>query len=256
MKLFDLTGKVAVVTGGSRGIGRAICLAMAEHGASVVVSSRKLDACEEVVAEIEAAGGKARAIACNIGHREPVEALIAGSKAALGKIDILVCNAAINPPAGPLSEVTDSIFDKVMASNVRSNLWLANLTVPEMAARGDGAVIIISSIAGMRGSGSIGMYGISKAADFQLARQLAVEWGPKNIRVNAIAPGLVRTDFAKYLWENPELYEKAISGYPLRRIGEPDDIAGIAVFLASKAGAFVTGQVLVADGGATITAWR
>ncbi len=256
MKLFDLTGKVAVVTGGSRGIGRAICLAMAEHGASVVVSSRKLDACEEVVAEIEAAGGKARAIACNIGHREPVEALIAGSKAAFGKIDILVCNAAINPHAGPLSEVTDSIFDKVMASNVRSNLWLANLTVPEMAARGDGAVIIISSIAGMRGSGSIGMYGISKAADFQLARQLAVEWGPKNIRVNAIAPGLVRTDFAKYLWENPELYEKAISGYPLRRIGEPDDIAGIAVFLASKAGAFVTGQVLVADGGATITAWR
>ncbi len=256
MKLFDLTGKVAVVTGGSRGIGRAICLAMAEHGASVVVSSRKLDACEEVVAEIEAAGGKARAIACNIGHREPVEALIAGSKAAFGKIDILVCNAAINPHAGPLSEVTDSIFDKVMASNVRSNLWLANLTVPEMAARGDGAVIIISSIAGMRGSGSIGMYGISKAADFQLARQLAVEWGLKNIRVNAIAPGLVRTDFAKYLWENPELYEKAISGYPLRRIGEPDDIAGIAVFLASKAGAFVTGQVLVADGGATITAWR
>ena len=256
MTLFDLKGKVAVVTGGSRGIGRAICLAMAEHGASVIVSSRKLDACEAVVKEIEAAGGKAKAIACNIGHREPVEALVAGSKAAFGKIDILVCNAAINPHAGPLSEVTDSIFDKVMASNVRSNLWLANLTVPEMAARGDGAVIIISSIAGMRGSGHIGMYGISKAADFQLARQLAVEWGPKNVRVNAIAPGLVRTDFARYLWENKELYDKAISGYPLRRIGEPDDIAGIAVLLASQAGAFVTGQVLVADGGATITAWR
>ena len=256
MKLFDLTGKVAVVTGGSRGIGRAICLAMAEHGASVVVSSRKLDACEEVVKEIEAAGGKAKAIACNIGHREPVEALVAGARAAFGKIDILVCNAAINPHAGPLSEVTDSIFDKVMASNVRSNLWLANLTMPEMAERRDGAVIIISSIAGMRGSGGLGVYGVSKAADFQLARQLACEGGPKNIRVNAIAPGLVRTDFAKYLWENPELYEKAVTGYPLRRIGEPDDIAGIAVFLASKAGAFVTGQVLVADGGATITAWR
>lgn len=256
MKLFDLTGKVAVVTGGSRGIGRAICLAMAEHGASVVVSSRKLDACEEVVKEIEAAGGKAKAIACNIGHREPVEALVAGSRAAFGKIDILVCNAAINPHAGPLSEVTDSIFDKVMASNVRSNLWLANLTMPEMAERRDGAVIIISSIAGMRGSGGLGVYGVSKAADFQLARQLACEGGPKNIRVNAIAPGLVRTDFARYLWENPELYEKAVTGYPLRRIGEPEDIAGIAVFLASKAGAFVTGQVLVADGGATITAWR
>ena len=256
MKLFDLTGKVAVVTGGSRGIGRAICLAMAEHGASVVVSSRKLDACEEVVKEIEAAGGKAKAIACNIGHREPVEALVAGARAAFGKIDILVCNAAINPHAGPLSEVTDSIFDKVMASNVRSNLWLANLTMPEMAERRDGAVIIISSIAGMRGSGGLGVYGVSKAADFQLARQLACEGGPKNIRVTAIAPGLVRTAFAKYLWENPELYEKAVTGYPLRRIGEPDDIAGIAVFLASKAGAFVTGQVLVADGGATITAWR
>ena len=256
MKLFDLTGKVAVVTGGSRGIGRAICLAMAEHGASVVVSSRKLDACEEVVKEIEAAGGKAKAIACNIGHREPVEALVAGSRAAFGKIDILVCNAAINPHAGPLSEVTDSIFDKVMASNVRSNLWLANLTMPEMAERRDGAVIIISSIAGMRGSGGLGVYGVSKAADFQLARQLACEGGPTNIRVNAIAPGLVRTDVARYLWENPELYEKAVTGYPLRRIGEPEDIAGIAVFLASKAGAFVTGQVLVADGGATITAWR
>ena len=256
MKLFDLKGKVAVVTGGSKGIGRAICLAMAGHGASVVVSSRKLDACEAVVAEIEAAGGKAKAIACNIGHREPVEALVAGARAAFGKIDILVCNAAINPHAGPLSEITDALFDKVMASNVRSNLWLANLAIPEMAERKDGAVIIISSIAGLRGSGNIGMYGISKAADFQLARQLAVEWGPKNIRVNAIAPGLVRTDFARYLWENPELYERAISGYPLRRIGEPDDIAGAAVFLASPAGAFITGQVLVADGGATITAWR
>lgn len=256
MRLFDLTGKVAVVTGGSKGIGRAICLAMAEHGASVVVSSRKLDACEAVVKEIEAKGGKAKAIACNIGYREQVDALVNGARAAFGKIDIMVCNAAINPHAGPLSEITDALFDKVMASNVRSNLWLANLTIPEMAARKDGVVIIVSSIAGLRGAGSIGLYGISKAADFQLGRQLATEWGPSNIRVNCIAPGLVRTDFARYLWENLELYEKAVTGYPLRRIGEPDDIAGIAVFLASPAGNFVTGQVIVADGGATTTSWR
>jgi NAD(P)-dependent dehydrogenase (short-subunit alcohol dehydrogenase family) len=256
VRLFDLKGKVAVVTGGSKGIGRAICLAMAEHGAAVVVSSRKLEPCEEVVKEIEAKGGKAKAIACNIGYREQVEALVSGTRAAFGKIDIMVCNAAINPHAGPMSEVTDSLFDKVMGSNVRSNLWLANLTIPEMAERKDGVVIIISSIAGLRGAGNIGLYGVSKAADSQLARQLATEWGPKNIRVNTIAPGLVRTDFAKYLWENPELYEKAITGYPLRRIGEPDDIAGIAVMLASPAGNFITGQVIVADGGATITSWR
>ena len=256
MRLFDLKGKVAVVTGGSRGIGRAICLAMAEHGAAVVVSSRKLEPCEAVVKEIEAAGGKAKAIACNIGYRDQVENLVSGSRAAFGKIDIMVCNAAINPDAGPLSTITDALFDKIMASNVKSNLWLANLTIPEMAERHDGAVIIVSSIAGLRGSNMLGGYGVSKAADFQLARQLACEWGPKNVRVNAIAPGLVRTDFARYLWENPELYEKAVSGYPLRRIGEPDDIAGAAVFLASPAGAFVTGQVLVADGGATVTAWR
>jgi NAD(P)-dependent dehydrogenase (short-subunit alcohol dehydrogenase family) len=256
VRLFDLKGKVAVVTGGSKGIGRAICLAMAEHGASVVVSSRKLEPCEAVVKEIEAAGGKAKAIACNIGYREQVENLVTGSRTAFGKIDIMVCNAAINPHAGPLSEVTDALFDKVMASNVRSNLWLANLTIPEMAERRDGVVIIVSSIAGLRGAGNIGLYGISKAADFQLARQLATEWGPSNIRVNTIAPGLVRTDFARYLWEDPVLYEKAITGYPLRRIGEPDDIAGAAVFLASPAGAFITGQVLVADGGATITSWR
>ncbi|MSP50254.1 MAG: SDR family oxidoreductase [Alphaproteobacteria bacterium] len=256
MRLFDLKGKVAVVTGGSRGIGRAICLAMAEHGAAVVVSSRKLEPCEAVVREIEAAGGKAKAITCNIGYRDQVENLVRGSRAAFGKIDIMVCNAAINPHAGPLSEITDELFDKIMASNVKSNLWLANLTIPEMAERRDGAVIIVSSIAGLRGSGGLGAYSVSKAADFQLARQLACEWGPKNVRVNAIAPGLVRTDFSRHLWENPELYEKAVSGYPLRRIGEPDDIAGAAVFLASPAAAFVTGQVLVADGGATITAWR
>jgi NAD(P)-dependent dehydrogenase (short-subunit alcohol dehydrogenase family) len=256
VKLFDLTGKVAIVTGGSRGIGRAISLALAEHGAKVVVASRKLDACAAVAKEIEAAGGAALAVSANIGYREQVESLVAATRRAFGRIDILVCNAAINPHAGPLTELTDSLFDKLMATNVKSNLWFANSVLPEMAERRDGVMMIVSSIAGLRGSSALGGYGITKAADLALVRQLAVEWGPRNIRVNAIAPGLVRTDFARYLWENPELHEKAVSGYPLRRIGEPEDIAGAAVFLASKAGAFVTGEVLVVDGGATITAWR
>jgi NAD(P)-dependent dehydrogenase (short-subunit alcohol dehydrogenase family) len=256
VKLFDLSGKVAIVTGGSRGIGRAISLALAEHGAKIAVASRKLDACEGVVREIAAAGGQAIAVSANIGYREQVEALVAATRKAFGRIDILICNAAVNPHAGPLSELTDAMFDKLMATNVKSNLWFANLVFPEMAERRDGAMVIVSSIAGLRGSSAIGGYGITKAADLQLVRQLAVEWGPRNIRVNAIAPGLVRTDFAKYLWEDPELHQKAVSGYPLRRIGEPEDIAGAAVFLASKAGAFTTGEVIVIDGGATITAWR
>jgi NAD(P)-dependent dehydrogenase (short-subunit alcohol dehydrogenase family) len=254
--LFDLKGKAAVVTGGSRGIGRAIAHALARHGAAVTVSSRKLEACETVVREIESFGGRAIAVACNIGYRDQVEALVEGARRAFGKIDVLICNAAINPDASPLSSVSESAFDKTMAVNVKSNLWLCNLVLPEMASRSDGAVVIVSSIAGLRGAAQLGAYGVSKAADFQLARSLAVEWGPSNVRVNCIAPGLVRTDFARYLWENPEFYEKAVTGYPLRRIGEPDDIAGVAVFLASRAGAFTTGQVIVVDGGATITTWR
>lgn len=250
--LFDLTGKVAVITGSSRGIGRAIAERMAEHGASVVVSSRKLDACEEVVSAITAKGGKARAVACNISSKEELEKLAQKTREAFGKIDVLVCNAAVNPHFGPSQEIPDSAFDKVMASNVRSNHWLCQIAIPEMAERKDGAVIIVSSIGGLKGSSSLGTYGISKAADMQMARNLAVEWGPSNVRVNCIAPGLVRTDFARALWENPEIYQRAINLYPLRRIGEPDEIAGTAVFLASSAGTFVTGQTIVVDGGATI----
>jgi NAD(P)-dependent dehydrogenase (short-subunit alcohol dehydrogenase family) len=250
--LFDLSGKVAVITGSSRGIGRAIAERMAEHGASVVVSSRKLDACEEVVSAIAKKGGKAKAIPCNISSKEELEKLARETRAAFGKIDVLVCNAAVNPHFGPTQDIPDSAFDKVMASNVRSNHWLCQIVIPEMAARRDGAVIIVSSIGGLKGSSSLGTYGISKAADMQMARNLAVEWGPSNVRVNCIAPGLVRTDFARALWENPAIYEKAINLYPLRRIGEPDEIAGTAVFLASSAGTFVTGQTLVVDGGATI----
>ncbi len=250
--MFDLKGKVAVITGSTKGIGKAIAHAMAKAGAKVVISSRKQDACDEVAAEITKAGGDAIAIACHIGKRSDCEALIAKTREHWGQIDTLICNAAVNPYYGPLTGLTDEAFDKVMQTNVRSNLWLANLVQPEMAARRDGTIIIVSSIGGLKGTDVLGIYAISKAADFQLARNLAVEFGPHNIRVNCIAPGLVRTDFAKALWENPKMLEATEKRTPLRRIGEPDDIAGAAVFLASRAGSWMTGQTIVIDGGVTI----
>ena len=251
--LFDLKGRTALITGSSRGIGRAIAERMAQAGARVVVSSRKLDACEEVVSAIRKAGGEAVAIPCNISNKEELQQLVARSKEAFGKIDVLVCNAAVNPHYGTTQDIPDSAFQKVIDCNIRSNHWLCQMVVPEMAARGDGVVIIVSSIGGLKGSASLGTYGLSKAADMALARNLAVEWGPKNVRVNCIAPGLVRTDFARALWANPAIYDQTVQRYPLRRIGEPDEIAGAAIFLASAAGSFMTGQTLVIDGGATIT---
>ena len=250
--MFDLHGRVAVITGSTRGIGLAIAQRMAEFGANVVISSRKEDACVQVADSITKAGGSALAIAANIGDREALQKLVDRTIARWGKIDILVCNAAINPHFGPLRTIEDSAFDKIMASNVRSNLWLCNMVIPQMAERKDGAVVVISSIAGLKGNKMLGAYGISKAAEFELVRNLAVEWGSANVRVNAIAPAIVRTDFARALWENPETYKDAVARYPLGRIGEPDDIAGAAIFLASRAGAFVTGQVIVVDGGVTI----
>ena len=249
---FDLHGRTAIVTGSSRGIGRSIAETLARMGARVVVSSRKAEACEPVAAGIRERGGEAAVIPCNIARRPEVEALVEGAKRAFGAVDILVCNAAVNPTYGPMASLTDEAFDKIMGSNVKSNLWLCNLCIPGMAERGGGAVIIVSSIAGLRGSDNIGGYGISKAADFALARNLAVEWGPKNVRVNCIAPGLVRTDFARALWEDEERLERRNATTPLRRIGTPDEIGGIAAFLASGAASFVTGQVIVADGGVTI----
>lgn len=251
-ELFDLTGKVALITGSSRGIGRAIAETMAAFGAKVVVSSRKAEACEEVRDAIVKKGGQAVVIPCNIGTKEGLQRLVDETKAAYGPVDVLVCNAAVNPHFGPSQEIPDSAFDKIMGSNIRSNHWLCQMTIPDMAARGGGAVVLVSSIGGLKGSQMLGAYGISKAADMQMARNLAVEWGPKNVRVNCIAPGIVRTDFAKALWENPAIYANTISTYPLRRIGEPNEIAGAAVFLASAAGSFMTGQTIVIDGGSTI----
>jgi len=251
---FDLAGKVAVVTGSSRGIGRASAELLARMGAKVVVSSRKADACEAVADGIRKEGGDAHVIACNISRREEVEALINGTVKHYGQIDILVCNAAVNPYYGPLLDITDEAFDKIMGANIKSNVWLCKLAMPKMAERGGGSVVIISSIGGLRGSTVIGAYGISKAADFSLARSLAGVWGPKNVRVNCIAPGLVKTDFARALWEDQDNLKRRTATTPLRRIGEPHEIAGAVVYLASDASTFMTGQTIVIDGGVTTAA--
>lgn len=250
--MFDLTGQVAVITGSTKGIGRAIAEEMARAGSKVVISSRKPEACEEVAAAIVKEGHEAIAIPCHIGRRADCEALVARTRDKWGKVDTLICNAAINPYYGPMTKLSDDVFTKVMETNVRSNLWLANLVQPEMAARRDGTIIIVSSIGGLKGTDILGIYALSKAADMQLARNLAVEWGPDNIRVNCIAPGLVKTDFARALWEDPVLRKGSEDRTALRRLGEPEDIAGAAVFLASKAGRWITGQNIVIDGGRTI----
>lgn len=251
---FDLSRKSAVVTGSSRGIGKAIVEHLAAMGADVVVSSRRKEACEAVVNDInDRKQGRAVAIAASIGSKEEVEQLIARSRAALGKIDILICNAASNPYYGPMAGITDEQFLKILKNNVLASHWMATLVAPEMTERRDGIIIFISSIGGLRGSPVIGAYNLSKAADFQLARNLAVEYGPYNVRVNCIAPGLIRTDFAKALWEDEGNLAKALSGTPLGRIGEPEDVAGAAAFLCSDAARYITGQTIIVDGGATTT---
>ena len=245
-ELFDLTGKVAVVTGSTKGIA----------GARVVVSSRNAEACREVADAIGRDGGEALPVACNVSREEDLHALVDTVMGHWGRIDVLVCNAAVNPHFGPMAKVSGEAYDKIMDTNVKHVLWMSNLVIPQMAERRDGVVIIVSSIGGLKGHDNLGIYALSKAAEMQLARNLAVEWGRSNIRVNCIAPGLVRTHFAKALWENPTRLAEAVASYPLGRIGEPEDIAGAAVFLASRAGAWTTGQVFVVDGGATISSGR
>ena len=251
-ELFDLTGKVAIVTGSTKGIGKAIAERLAEHGAKVAISSRKAAAVEAVAAEINARHqGQAIGVPANISSKDDLQRLVDETRKAFGKVDILVCNAASNPYYGPMSGISDEAFRKILDNNIVSNNWLINMVTPEMKERHDGSIIIISSIGGLRGTPVIGVYAISKAADMQMARNLAQELSPSNIRVNCIAPGLVKTDFARALWDTPEAERRSSSGNPLRRLGEPDDIAGAAVFLAGKAGAWMTGQTIVIDGGST-----
>ncbi len=249
---FDLSGKTAIVTGSTKGIGRAIAVALTEAGARVTVSSRDEGRVAETAAALKEAGHEVLGVACNVGRKPELENLVAKTVDAFGPVDILVCNAAINPYYGPAMEIPDDVFTKVMHTNIQAQLWLAQLVAPDMRAQKDGAIILISSIGGLRGSDVIGAYNISKAADIQLAKNLAIELGPDNIRVNAICPGLVKTDFARALWENPDFAEPRIAATPLRRLGEPEDIAGAAVFLASRAGQWMTGQTIVIDGGATV----
>ncbi|HEX6218999.1 MAG TPA: SDR family oxidoreductase [Sphingomicrobium sp.] len=253
-RLFDLTGKVAIVTGSSRGIGLAIAAALAEHGARVVISSRKQDACDEVAQAINAQHGEQRAIAvaANISDKQALQKLVDDTRQAFGRIDVLVCNAASNPYYGPMAGISDEQFRKILENNVIANHWLISMVAPEMLERREGSIIIISSIGGLTSSTMIGAYNISKAADFQLARNLAAEFGPSGVRVNCIAPGLVKTDFARALWENPDTLKAVTRSTPLRRIGEPHEIAGAAVYLASPASTFLTGQTLIVDGGSTI----
>jgi NAD(P)-dependent dehydrogenase (short-subunit alcohol dehydrogenase family) len=252
--LFDLSGQVAIITGSSRGIGRAIAERMVEHGARVVISSRKLQACEEVVQAINAKHGAGRvvAIAANISSKDDLAQLVQQTQQQVGPVDVLVCNAASNPYYGPQAGITDEQFRKILDNNIVANHWLIGMVAPQMIERKSGSIIIVSSIGGLRGSPVIGAYCISKAADMQLARNLAVEYGPHNVRVNCIAPGLIKTDFARALWEDADMLKERMSTTPMRRIGEPDEIAGAAVFLASQAGSYVTGQSLVVDGGVTI----
>ncbi len=253
--LFDLTGKVAVVTGASRGIGEAIARRLAEHGADVVVSSRKIDVCETVAATINEAVGRksARAAACNITRKEDLKSLVDFANGAFDKIDILVSNAAVNPYFGSAEGITDEQFDKIMTANVKATHWLSQLVLPQMKERKDGTIIIVSSIGAFVGSNAIGAYNISKAADLQLARNLAVEYGPLGIRANCICPGIVKTHFAEALWKDPKIETMITRQLPLRRLGEPDDIAGAAVFLASPAGRWMTGQQIIIDGGAMVS---
>jgi NAD(P)-dependent dehydrogenase (short-subunit alcohol dehydrogenase family) len=250
--LFDLGGRVAVVTGSTKGIGKAIAEAMAAQGAKLVISSRKAPACDRVASQIRQAGGEAIAIPCNVSHKDQLQHLVDETRRELGAIDILVANAGVNPFYGASLEIPDSAFEKILDVNVRSNHWLCQMVIPEMRERGAGVIIIVSSVTGLKGSSALGSYAISKAADMQLVRNLAVEFGPDGIRANCIAPGVVKTDFARALWEDPQASERQEACTPLRRLGTPEDIAGAAVFLAARAGAWLTGQSIVIDGGATI----
>ena len=255
MSLFNLNNKSILITGSSRGIGKSIARHCAIHGANVIISSRKLNICEQTAEEINNEVGKelAHPIAASISDENQLDELVKKTREKLGKIDVLICNAATNPFMGSMLDMPNDKFDKVMNNNIKSNQILCNLVLPEMIDRKDGSIIIISSIAAIKGSAILGAYNISKAADVMIVKNIAAEFGHKNIRANSIAPGLIKTDFAKALWENPDILKTVLATTPMQRIGEPDEIAGVAVMLASEAGNYINGQTIVVDGGTTIS---
>ena len=253
MELFNLSGKRALITGSTKGICEAIAKRFAEHGTKVVISSRKEDMCIKIRDEINNKfPDSAISIPCNINEKKQLEDLVKETNSIFGGIDILVCNAALNPFFGSSMDIPDEAFDKILSANIKSNHWLSNMVLPQMIERKEGSIIVVSSIGGLKGSEMLGAYSISKAADMQLVRNIAVEQGPNNIRANCISPGIIKTRFAKALWDNPEILKNTTSKAPLRRIGVPDEVAGAAIFLASDAGSFTTGQNIVIDGGVTI----
>jgi NAD(P)-dependent dehydrogenase (short-subunit alcohol dehydrogenase family) len=251
LQRFSLVGRTALITGGSRGIGRAIALAMSAAGARVAVCSRHLDDCERVVAEVTAGGGDAIAIAGNVGHLEDAEDIVNAVMAGFGAIDILVNNAATNPQFGPLVDAEDSAVDRIFQVNVQGPLRLVSAAVRAWMGEHGGSIVNMASVGGIQPEPLIGAYNASKAALINLTRTLAHELGPSGVRVNAIAPGLVATDFAKVLIETPQIHDHIVGQTALKRHAQPDEIAGAAVFLASAAASFVTGSVLVVDGGWT-----
>tara|TARA_R110002072_G_scaffold18996_3_gene70334 strand:- start:128 stop:895 length:768 start_codon:yes stop_codon:yes gene_type:complete len=253
MKLFDLTGKVALLTGASKGMGLAMATALAEHGATVVISARKQDALDKAAAEINALGkGKAYAVNCNVGHKDQLQALVDKTHDLVGPIDVVIGNAGVNPYYGKTSQIPDDAYEKTMSANVQSNLWLSQMVLPDMVEKGAGSLAFTSSIGAFKPSVMLGTYGMSKLALIGLVRNLAAEFGPKGIRFNAICPGLVRTEFARELWDNPEVEKRIKEDIPLRRLGEPEDFAGLAVFLASDASHYMTGQALTVCGGSNM----
>jgi NAD(P)-dependent dehydrogenase (short-subunit alcohol dehydrogenase family) len=249
--LLDLTGKVALITGASRGIGSAIASSYAAAGARVVLASRKLEGLEAVAEQIRSSGGEAIAVACHTGKAAEVEALVARARETFGGVDILVNNAAASPHFGPLLEASETQWDKTFEVNVKGYVHTIKACVPLMRERGGGRIINVASVAAMIPHGGLGVYGVTKAAVIMLTKTLAAELAP-DIRVNAIAPGLIETKFSEVLWSSPEMREKALRSIPQRRIGQTDDLVGAALYLASDASGFVTGAVMVVDGGQTL----
>ncbi|MDG1320500.1 MAG: glucose 1-dehydrogenase [Polaribacter sp.] len=248
-KQFNLEGKVAVITGSSKGIGKAIAKGFAENGAQVVVSSRSQEACDAVADEFKAAGLKAIGIACHIGKADQRENLVAKTMEAFGRIDILVNNAAINPVFGPIEEVDTAIFDKIMEVNVKAPWSLSNLVLPHLKVHKKGSIINIASVEALTPGFGLGIYSTSKAAILMLSKNQAKEWGKHGVRVNAICPGLIKTKFSAALWQNEKILGKIQKTLPSERMGMPEEMVGLACLLASDAGSYMTGGVYTADGG-------